>query len=156
MALFAAVKEFCKRSRIDKVIAMVRVVPFWFTVYIKIRWFLTELQWKISWLLFMAYTVYTIRYWLLGYARLILAVNNKFELTVFFKSHCVTLRQWPITLHAVDIRPTPNQYLRSVLPSVKIISNPLECGQMPNVMAALPNIGGGLCSTPQSLADAHY
>ena len=27
---------------------------------------------------------------------------------------------------------------------------------MPNVMAALSNIGGGLCSTPQSLADAHY
>jgi len=27
---------------------------------------------------------------------------------------------------------------------------------MPNVMAALPNIGGVLCSTLQSLADAHY
>jgi len=27
---------------------------------------------------------------------------------------------------------------------------------MPNVMAALPNIGGALCSTPQSLVDAHY
>ena len=27
---------------------------------------------------------------------------------------------------------------------------------MPNVMAALPNIGGALCSTLQSLADAHY
>jgi len=27
---------------------------------------------------------------------------------------------------------------------------------MPNVMAALPNIGGALCSTPQSLTDAHY
>jgi len=28
---------------------------------------------------------------------------------------------------------------------------------MPNVMAALPNIGGALWSTPQSLADdAHY
>jgi len=27
---------------------------------------------------------------------------------------------------------------------------------MPNVMAALPNIGGALCPTPQSLADAHY
>ena len=27
---------------------------------------------------------------------------------------------------------------------------------MPNVMAALQNIGGALCSTPQSLADAHY
>jgi len=27
---------------------------------------------------------------------------------------------------------------------------------MPNVMVALPNIGGALCSTPQSLADAYY
>jgi len=26
---------------------------------------------------------------------------------------------------------------------------------MPNVMAALPNIGGALSSTPQTLADAH-
>jgi len=28
----------------------------------------------------------------------------------------------------------------------------LECGPTPNVM----NTGGALCSTPQSLADAHY
>ena len=34
--------------------------------------------------------------------------------------------------------------------------NYLECGTMPNVMVALPNIGGALCSTPQSFADAHY
>jgi len=27
---------------------------------------------------------------------------------------------------------------------------------MPNLMVALPNIGGALCSTPQSLADARY
>jgi len=27
---------------------------------------------------------------------------------------------------------------------------------MPNVMAALPNIGVALCSTPQSLADVQY
>jgi len=27
---------------------------------------------------------------------------------------------------------------------------------MPNVMAAMPNVDGALCSTPQSLADAHY
>ena len=27
---------------------------------------------------------------------------------------------------------------------------------MPNVMVALPNIGGALCSTPQTVADAHY
>ena len=31
-----------------------------------------------------------------------------------------------------------------------------KCGPMPNVMAALPNIGGALCSTPQRLADAQY
>jgi len=27
---------------------------------------------------------------------------------------------------------------------------------VPNVMVALPNVGGALYSTPQSLADAHY
>jgi len=32
----------------------------------------------------------------------------------------------------------------------------LQCGPMANVMIALPNIGGDLCSTPQSLADDHY
>jgi len=32
----------------------------------------------------------------------------------------------------------------------------LECGPMPNLMVALPKIGGTLCSTPQSLDDAHY
>jgi len=32
----------------------------------------------------------------------------------------------------------------------------LECGPMPNVMTALPNIGGAVCPTPQTLADAHY
>jgi len=33
--------------------------------------------------------------------------------------------------------------------------NQLECGPIPNVMAALRNISGAVCSTPQSLADAH-
>ena len=32
----------------------------------------------------------------------------------------------------------------------------LECDPKPNVMAALPNTGGALCSTPQGLADAYY
>jgi len=32
----------------------------------------------------------------------------------------------------------------------------LERGPMPNVMVALPNRGGALCSTPQSLADVYY
>jgi len=35
-------------------------------------------------------------------------------------------------------------------------SSKQECGPMPKVMAALPNIGGALCSTPQSLADTDY
>jgi len=38
----------------------------------------------------------------------------------------------------------------------KTKNDELECGPMPNVMVALPNTGGALCSTPQSLADAHY
>ena len=32
----------------------------------------------------------------------------------------------------------------------------LECEPMPNLMLALPNMGGALCSMPQSLADAYY
>ena len=36
------------------------------------------------------------------------------------------------------------------------VKTKLECGPMPNLMVALTNIGGALCSTPQSLADAHY
>jgi len=32
----------------------------------------------------------------------------------------------------------------------------LECGPMPNVMVALLNIGGALCSMPQSLSHAYY
>jgi len=35
-------------------------------------------------------------------------------------------------------------------------SNNSKCGPIPNVMVALPNIGGALCSTPRSLADAQY
>jgi len=40
--------------------------------------------------------------------------------------------------------------------NVTLKYNKLECGQLPNVMVALPNIGGALCSTPQNLADGHY
>jgi len=48
----------------------------------------------------------------------------------------------------------PLYALTSALQRVK--HTELECGQMPNVMVALPNTGGALCSTLQSLADAHY
>jgi len=43
-----------------------------------------------------------------------------------------------------------------ILKFEKCIYAKLECGQMPNVMVALPNTGGALCSTPQSMADAYY
>jgi len=32
-----------------------------------------------------------------------------------------------------------------------LLNTKLECGPIPNAMATLPNIGGALCSTPQSL-----
>jgi len=38
---------------------------------------------------------------------------------------------------------------------VEVKIHKLQCGLMPKVMAALPNIGGALCSTPPSLADTH-
>jgi len=51
----------------------------------------------------------------------------------------------------------PNQQCQSIDGSfLQKKINKLECGPMPNLMVALPNIGGALCSTPQSLADAHY
>jgi len=40
--------------------------------------------------------------------------------------------------------------------SIRVVYEILECGPMPNMMVALRNIGCALCSTPQSLADAHY
>jgi len=43
-----------------------------------------------------------------------------------------------------------------IIAITKQVMSELECGPIPNVMAAQPNIGGALCSTPQSLADAHY
>ena len=57
----------------------------------------------------------------------------------FWQSSCV--RQWTTVLAKDWLRRT---------------SQKLECGPIRNVMAALPNAGGALCSMPQSLADAHY
>ena len=62
------------------------------------------------------------------------------------------------TKAGIPIGDNTDEHLSSS-PAFSVISNQiklqLECGPMPNVMAALPNIGGALCSTPQSLADAH-
>jgi len=61
-------------------------------------------------------------------------------------------------LHALLHSMTVSHYKRGgrvslVYPAEK---RQLECGPMPSMMAALPNIGGALCSTRQSAADAYY
>jgi len=48
----------------------------------------------------------------------------------------------------------PKQSLDVVLNKLNLTH--LKYGPMPNLMVALPNIGGALCSMPQRLADAHY
>jgi len=48
------------------------------------------------------------------------------------------------------------RYFTEFVYNVVLKQKQLECGPMPNLMVALPNIGGALCSTPQSLTDAHY
>ena len=48
------------------------------------------------------------------------------------------------------------QLVQAATQSCRKQQQQLECGPMPNGMAALPHINGALCSTPQSLADTHY
>jgi len=53
------------------------------------------------------------------------------------RSRYVAISTQPV--HRLQIRPIVHNY---------------KCGPMPNMMVTLPNIGGALWSTPQSLADA--
>ena len=69
------------------------------------------------------------------------------------RQHCLQVRAWVDILHPTrhkighfgDI--LPSQSLGLVLNKLKLTQ--LEYGPMPNVMAALPNIGGTLCATKQ-------
>ena len=54
------------------------------------------------------------------------------------------------------LTPQVNEVVYSSIGERVQFMSELECGPMPNMMAAQPNIGDALCSTPQSLADAHY
>jgi len=63
----------------------------------------------------------------------------------------------PTCYHRSVAQPEPANHSEEAAAVVKrLLYAKLECGPMPNVMVALPNISGALCSTPQSLADAHY
>jgi len=67
--------------------------------------------------------------------------------------------QMESSTYNMHITPTTTIYYHYLLPLPPFYSHykaELECGPMPNVMVALPNIVGTLCSMPQSLADAHY
>jgi len=66
-------------------------------------------------------------------------------------------RSRPVGLAVISNRgsSTPRHIISQSRPQTALDQRKLECGPMPNVMAALPNIGGALGSTPQSLADAH-
>jgi len=44
----------------------------------------------------------------------------------------------------------------NLLASTEKKETKLECGPMHNVMVALPNTGGALCSPPQSFAETYY
>jgi len=44
--------------------------------------------------------------------------------------------------------------MANIIVAYFLLTHIVECGPMPNLMAALPSVGGALCSTPQTLADA--
>jgi len=68
-------------------------------------------------------------------------ITTKAQLSSFDKKPSMYHRAaW--SAHAISRSPT----------KTKKRQKKLERGPMPNLMAALPNIGGALCSTPQSLA----
>jgi len=66
--------------------------------------------------------------------------------------HCTAIQLHPGKIgHFGDVLPS-----QSLAVLLKKLNLTLECGPMPNVMVALPNIADALCSMTQSLADAHY
>ena len=69
-----------------------------------------------------------------------------FTQTSVFAVYCTVFEAFFVLYGGLSVECPPNG----------VFPDKLECGQMPNVMAALPNIGGALCSTPQSLPDAHH
>jgi len=67
-------------------------------------------------------------------------------------------RPQPINLLATSKNICPSPLLWPLTYSTDCVYsvNESKLEMWANVMAALPNIGGALCSTPQSLADAQY
>jgi len=82
-----------------------------------------------------------------------LSCNQQCQNTEGNTNHAAKSVAWPhpsFNHHRTpDVAPFTPAYLFTM-------QTKLACGPMPNVMVALPNTGGALCSTLQSLSDAHY
>jgi len=97
---------------------------------------------------------------LFGHVEDILVLNNLFPIVNMCvncediaRQSCAMVARWRFLA----------TFLRPVFPASRAQHVPdlhskftLECEPMTNLMVALPNVDGALCSTPQSLADAHY
>jgi len=69
-----------------------------------------------------------------------------FELCIMqFRFFWYFLTSFAVKFPASDVK-QPKQQKPNTLSHRNMLD--LECGPVPNVMAALPNIGGALCSTP--------
>jgi len=51
-----------------------------------------------------------------------------------------------LSVKKIENRSTFGEVMDNIV--VPFLTHSVECGPMPNVMAALPNTGGALCSTP--------
>ena len=93
--------------------------------------------------------------------RLCLVLSTNLALYKFlFVLYCIVIAFRPISAAARSWSYDNRIYLSYlcsdfVLMNLHSIHNQ-KCGPMPNVMVALPNVGGALYSVPQSLSDAHY
>jgi len=89
-------------------------------------------------------------------------INEQSFQSMCSKCQCTHDLRWSHTI-LVKVKPSLHQAFSQVVDvmfhtytCIAVQHSKLECGPMPNVMVALLNIGGALCSTSQSLADAHY
>jgi len=72
-------------------------------------------------------------------------VTSKLKETTIKRHKVLGTSQTRMTCITLD----SNNYILHESVTVTANKSQLECGPMPNVMAALPTTGGALCSTPQ-------
>jgi len=83
-----------------------------------------------------------------------LCVGCRPVISAHYNSHVRKVRPWLLSSYHLRSHCTVRRYC--IASHSDISQKQLECGPVTNMMAALPNIGGAFCLTPQSLAEAHY